>query len=428
MSVPTVTLTGTAIAGAIPAFRAAALMGAAGLTEIQVKLGAVLRPDRHAAMLGTRRSLATFFSDLRATPPPATVDYYSKAMGALGRMYLNDREGCCVISGKLHNLGTWSANDADSGGVVTATDAEVQATYNRLKAGPGDSGCIITDVLDAFQKGGITASGKTYTIDGYVAVDNTNVALSRWAVADLGVLTLGLDLPGEWTNSDVWDVTDSRSVGGHDVSVVGYDGTYFYISSWGRIYKMTVAAFTSKRYVTECYGMLAPTWYGPDRVNSATGIDLAALKQALADIGQGNEPAPGPAPAPPPPPVRQVVVIPDQVIGYWPFRSTVKGGTYPVTTAAAGFGLEVSWLKFGLDVGRLAFAVARKDVPGAIAAALVIASDLGIHLNHPTAKAAAAVDWFAVAKLIAVLVADLIDKNWSKAGTDVADLIAALGY
>ena len=62
-----------------------------------------------------------------AAAPPASVDYGGKAAASIARMYLNDTYGDCVIAGKAHELGVWSANDADSAGRRAA------------RAGPGDA-------------------------------------------------------------------------------------------------------------------------------------------------------------------------------------------------------------------------------------------------------------------------------------------------
>jgi hypothetical protein len=337
---PTVMLTGPAVHGLVTD---RLHMRAVADLPVEVKLGCQLRPGRHMAAV----QLEHFVTSLKAVPP--STNWRKKAAASLARMYRNNVQGCCVISGKAHKLGLVSANDADSGGEVQATDAEIDRYYAMWKAGRGDSGCVISDVLDHMRNEGMTLGGKTYKIDGYVAVNNRNVELAKAAIVIFGSLTLGLDLPGAWTNSDVWDVTGTRSVGGHDVEAVDYDDQFLYIASWGRVYRMTWAAFTSSRYVTECYATLAPLWYGTDKL-APSGFDVARLQQALQLLGGGTvpdvdpptptPPGPGPQPVPPgPQPARMVVVVPDQQVytGTFPFGRTVTvvGGTYPVVPAAA---------------------------------------------------------------------------------------------
>jgi hypothetical protein len=221
-------------------------------------------------------------------------------------MYLNDRYGCCVISGKMHSLGVWSANDLGAEHVVLATDNEVEQQYRSI-CGPGDRGCQINLVLNHMRRNGLRAGNALYRIDGYVRVDNTNKLQTQVAQVLFGSNTVGVRLPEAWTKSSVWDLTSSRILGGHDVSVVDYDEEGVFVSSWGRLYGMTWAAWSSRDYVQEYYAILAPLWYGNDQL-SPLGIDVKALKAALAALGEGHlpdlppSPGPGPEPAPPPPP------------------------------------------------------------------------------------------------------------------------------
>jgi hypothetical protein len=260
----------------------------------EVRLGRV-RP----AALPCCPRLSAFFDEARAAAPPASLDRRKKAGATLARMYLNDRFGCCVISGKAHALGLWSANDSDSGGEIAATDEEILAQYNRWKAGPGDSGCVITHVLDAMRSAGFRAGGKLYRIDGYVACDPRSELQTKVVQTLFGATTIGINLPQAWTTAAVWDVTSSRSAGGHDVTPIDYDEKGVYVSSWGRIYLITWRAWTSGRYVEEYYAMLAPSWYGPDRM-APSGVDAPALSHALSQLSRGQLPELAPEDQPPP--------------------------------------------------------------------------------------------------------------------------------
>src|SRR4029079_13803126 len=60
--------------------------------------------------------LGHYFSAAKdAAPPPAKVDWYTKAKASIDRVYLNDQYGDCVIAGKYHQVGVWSANDNTQG-------------------------------------------------------------------------------------------------------------------------------------------------------------------------------------------------------------------------------------------------------------------------------------------------------------------------
>lgn len=273
---------------------------------------------------------ARFFDSSRYSPP-SELDHYSKASASLSRMYANDQYGCCVISGKAHNIGVYTALDSDSGGTILCTDQEIVSEYRAI-CGPGDNGCNIDAVLRTMKSRGILQGGQYRKIDGYVRVNYTDAKLVKAAIQYFGALTIGFMLPNEWLNSDVWDVTNSRIVGGHDVSVVGWraNGNYV-ISSWGRLYEMTPAAFHSNRYLDEAYAILSPHWYNSDRIAPGT-LSIDFLKTALERIGEGEapdgpqpQPEPQPEPQPQPAPTKYSVTL----TGYVPYG--IWGKTAPVT-------------------------------------------------------------------------------------------------
>lgn len=241
-----------------------------------------------------------------ATPPPSTVDYGAPAQAAIARMYLNDTFGDCVIAGKAHELGVWSGNELGPDQVVIATDDEIYQQYQSL-CGPGDNGCVITDVLDAMKTRGFLAGGKSYRIDGYVGIDWTNKLEVQVALYLFGALTLGINLPEAWTeggDGSTWDSTDTEIVGGHDVTAFGYDSDGVWVATWGGKRLITWNAFTSTAWIEECYAQLAPLWYANSRL-APCGVDAAALQADLAQLGSGTIPPidPTPTPTPPGPPV-----------------------------------------------------------------------------------------------------------------------------
>jgi hypothetical protein len=261
-----------------------------------VKLGRIRPKARPNAL-----RLATYLTG--TTNLPDTVDYTAKAQDAIGHMYLNDQYGDCVIAGKGHAVGVWTGNE--SGTSVIATDDEIYSAYQTI-CGPGDNGCDISAVLDYMKATGITLGGQKHVIDGYVAVDWTNQDEVKTALFLFGALTIGVNLPAAWEQSnDIWDVTNSRIIGGHDVTCVGYNSTGVVISTWGSLRTITWAAFTSKHWVDECYAMLSPDWYSKDNI-APSGLDVTTLKTDLEKLGNGTippiDPNPGPNPGPTPNP------------------------------------------------------------------------------------------------------------------------------
>jgi hypothetical protein len=267
------------------------------------KLGRIRPKARPLALrLGAYldRSLAA------ATLPPS-VDYTTKAKAAIAEMYLNDSLGDCVVAGLGHSIGIWSGND--TGNPVIATDNEIQAAYRTI-CGPGDNGCVITDVLDYTRDHGVTLGGKLHKIDSYVAIDHTVGDEIKAGIYLFGVVKLGINLPAGWEQTDdggVWDIPSglkARIIGGHDVEACGYSDEGVVISTWGGLRTITWAAFTSTRYVEEAYALLGPDWYGSDKL-APCGLDVVTLQADLAKLSSGvippiDPPAPEPTPTPVP--------------------------------------------------------------------------------------------------------------------------------
>lgn len=248
-----------------------------------VKLGRIRPKARPQAL-----RFASFFDpDMMVTPPPAVVDYAAKAMASIAHMYKNDQFGDCVIASVGHVHGVWTGND--TGTPIIATDAEIVSAYHTI-CGVGDNGCNISEVLDYRKATGIKLGGTVHKIDGYVAVDWANKLEVQVALYLFGALTLGINLPSAWANNQTtWDVTNTQIVGGHDVPVVGYSESGATIATWGGTRLITWPAFTSHKWLEECYAVLAPDWYGNDQL-APCGVDVAGLKSALAALGNGTIP------------------------------------------------------------------------------------------------------------------------------------------
>lgn len=240
------------------------------------------------------------------SPPPLTVDYSPKAMSAISQMYLNDTLGDCVIADSYHGMGIWTGNS--SGVPVIASNAEVQNSYTAI-CGPGDDGCIITDVLTSSQVKGLLAAGNVHKIAGYVAVDWTNKLEVMVALDIFGGLCVGVNLPNAWTIAPgTWDVTTTAIVGGHCIRAVGYNAQGVQICTWGQICTITWTAFMSITWVEELYACLSPDWYSQGNL-APNGIDATTLAADLASLGNGTIPNPNPNMPPIIPPIVPPPVI-----------------------------------------------------------------------------------------------------------------------
>lgn len=242
--------------------------------------------------------LGNYLDPMLAAALPDSCDYATAALASIKQFFLNDQQGDCVIADLGHAIGVWTANE--SGSPLIPTDAEIQAMYNKLKAGPGDSGCVITDVLDAWTANGVTVGGQVHKIDGYVAVDWRQKPLIQAAILVFGGVRLGIDLPEAWANTtdgQTWAATNTRVVGGHDVRGISYDTNGVWIATWAGKRLIPWDVLTTSRYFDEAYTEMSPDWYAKAG-SSPAGFDAATLKADLALVGAGTLPPIVAEPAP----------------------------------------------------------------------------------------------------------------------------------
>jgi hypothetical protein len=261
----------------------------------------ILKPDGTQVKVPR---LSQFMEHARLKAAPATqVDYSAKAMSSLRRMYKNDALGICCVAMTDHQIGVMTANDATE---VQASDTEAVADYHHV-CGPGDNGCIVVDIMQAWQSQGYMLNGKRHKIDGYVAVDWTNRNLFQTAVQLFGTVSLAAMLPSGWTTTNtVWDDRSGGQVGGHCFPALGYgadladaNGKKFgqdgvLISTWAGLVLITWAAFLSRRWLEEAYVPLSPDWYNDDQLTPG-GVSVQRLHEALDKIKNGQVPDIDPA-------------------------------------------------------------------------------------------------------------------------------------
>lgn len=366
--------------------------------------------------------LSAYFQGFSAaTPPPASVDYSAKAKAAIAQVYGNDQAGDCVIAGKTHAVGVWSGND--TGTPVIGSTSEALSEYHRL-CGPGDNGCVITDVLDAMKSGGLSVGGQRRTIDGYVALNPADPDQVKVALIVFGGFTIGFNVPNSWMGRNAYDgaVWDDPGffipVGGHDMRAVGYNATGVQFATWGFVVTMTWKALADSRIVDEAYVELSPEWYGSDKL-APSGIDADGLRADLAKIGSGDlpdwqPPAPEPTPTPNPTPNPTPTPVPVPSGG---FTITLQGTAVPVSLPApAPVPVPVSPESGSITEELL-------DLLRAVLEAV---------FSHPQVREAlgakGAIPWAAVillaVPLIPVVIADLQAKK--PIGQVVADVVQAL--
>ena len=167
---------------------------------------------------------------------------------------------------------------------VRLADAAILAFYGSVSgydpANPAtDRGAIVEDVLAAWHARGIAGD----RLDGYASLELNDHERVRQAIAHLGPVDLGVNLPVGWQSASTWDVsTAGRAIaGGHSVTAVGYTEGGPLIVSWGQVFSLTWAgwdAFLEEAHVLLSRDALLAS--GKD----AEGIDWAALEAFMARI------------------------------------------------------------------------------------------------------------------------------------------------
>jgi hypothetical protein len=241
----------------------------------------------------------------KAKAAVVTTNWLAKMTAAVAEFYDNQNVGDCVIASILKVFGGWTGNEL--GTPALSSDAEANQTYVTI-CGPGDQGCVITDVLDYAKSTGVPVGGAVHKIQGYVAIDNTNQEEVQAAVSTFGpAVKLGINLPQAWYDAATgsgfkWDVTSSPSIGGHDVDGIDVNAAGLVFGTWAMWGSMTWAALADKAIVEEAYCLLGPDWDSLAGI-APNGINAAALAADLALLGQGVLPIPGVGPTPVVPPV-----------------------------------------------------------------------------------------------------------------------------
>jgi hypothetical protein len=329
--------------------------------------------------------LAPFVKRMGAQPPPDVVDYTAKGKSTLAQMLGNDQYGDCTIAAVLHQGGVMTA-EQPGGKERVPTTQEAVGQYPQI-CGPGDQGCYIPDVMNWWRDRGLSVGGQTVKSDGYVSLTLGDQLLAKVALYLFGPLHFGINLPNDWyVNASpgfVWDKTTSRIVGGHSIAIPGYDTNGFKASTWGTVGSMTFGAFADPQWVEEIYAVLSPDWYDKGGLDEH-GVNVQALKDALAAIAAGGTPDIPPEPTPPGP-FDPPGPNPNPNAHEWSHTFTAFGKAlriyagYELSDAQMQHARSFNW---GLlpDIWALVKAVEAKDLTQIASAAAKILADLGIVL------------------------------------------------
>lgn len=228
--------------------------------------------------------------------PPAACDYAPKAAAALGRVYLNDRLGDCVIAGMAHLEGVFSGNAGGPPNIFT--DAQIASLYSAIggydpsRPDETDNGCDEQTALDYWQRNGVPA-GKN-RIAAWVALDGTKPLQYRQAMWLFENLLFGVELPDAWIDpfpsgdGFQWAAAGPPvDCNGHCFVGTGYSPAGVKISTWGLsglITDTAVAAYASTAGSGELYTVITPEIIDRATGRAANGFDFVQLQADFAAL------------------------------------------------------------------------------------------------------------------------------------------------
>lgn len=211
-------------------------------------------------------------------------------------MYANDVIGDCSCASRAHGIIIQERNSQQK--EVRLTDEDVIKAYSAVtgydpKTGANDNGAYLLDVLNYQRRVGMGTEkdGTPHTISGYMRLDHNKQEEVRLGSAYFGGLYLGIWLPISAQTQTVWDVPEygptgngePGSWGGHAVWMVGYDSSYVYFITWGRVTKMTWNFWHT--YVDEAYAVVTEDFFKKGG-RTARGFDVERLQSMLNELSR----------------------------------------------------------------------------------------------------------------------------------------------
>ena len=170
--------------------------------------------------------------------PPPVCDWSANI--ADWRMLKNDELGDCGPAAVFHGS---MSKTASTTSLIIPTDDEVVAFYSAAGGyRPGrpwtDGGVNNSDMLSVAQKQGYTTGGQKKQAGPYASIEPGDVATLKRAVYYLHGMLIGCNPPAYWYDNfgpgKVWDRTNSRIDGGHDIWCYGYNADGLLIVTWGK--------------------------------------------------------------------------------------------------------------------------------------------------------------------------------------------------
>jgi hypothetical protein len=247
------------------------------------KLGKL--PARPGAV---KLKLTDYIDKTALLTPPKTFGHQNLVPSNDWGMLGNDQFGDCVWAGAAHETILWNE---EAGRYVRFEDYAVLSDYSAVTGfkptDPNTDQGTDMQVAASYRRktGVVDAGGKRHKIAAYLAIKPRNMSELQQAMYLFSNVGIGIKFPSsamaQFDGGLPWSVVKGARIdGGHYIPAVGYDSTYVYVVTWGKLQKMTWAFFA--KYCDEALAYLSSEMLTNGK--SPEGFDLAGLQADLAKV------------------------------------------------------------------------------------------------------------------------------------------------
>ena len=277
-------------------------------TVNKLKLGRIQKSDKRYK--SDKRTLK--YSDYKITGIPQYPTPFGPKEGSVPSdwgMMGNDTVGDCVFAGIGHTIMLLTSEG--SGKAAKFTTENILKAYSDVTGYDpndpnSDQGTNMLDAMNYWKNHGIVdANGNMHKIGAFVTLDVSNLDEVLEAAYIFDNVQLGINFPDsamdQFNNGQPWEVVKgAKNDGGHATPILlGWDGNYLYVATWGKIQKMSKAFY--EKYAEEGYLAFSIEFINGDG-ESPDGFKLAELQYDVAHIKDKPVPTPTPTPSPTPDP------------------------------------------------------------------------------------------------------------------------------
>lgn len=219
--------------------------------------------------------------------PPAKYSHTALET-APWQMLGNDQYGDCVWAGAGHETMLWNA---EAKKMILITEQDALSDYSTVTGfkpnDPNtDQGTDMQKAASYRQKTGIVDNqNKRHKVGAYLSISLGSVPEFKTAMYLFGTIGLGIQFPSsamaQFNAGKNWIVVSKSSIeGGHYVPLVGYDNTYVYLVTWGKLIKASWGFV--KKYADEAIVYLSEEMLTGNV--SLEGFNLTQLQKDLSQL------------------------------------------------------------------------------------------------------------------------------------------------